>query len=53
MYPIAMLYSEHSRVVKRSNGRLATEGVIMQAVVVSALSGGDHFKKLLKELTDG
>lgn len=48
-----MLYSEHTRVVKRRNAQLASEGVMMHAVVGSVLSGSKHLDKLLKELTDG
>jgi hypothetical protein len=32
---------------------MATEAILMQAVIVQALSGGDHLKETLEQLRDG
>lgn len=53
LYPIAMLYSEHTRLVRRHNSAMATEAILIQAAIGSVVSGGDHFKKIVEDLTNG
>lgn len=52
-YTFGYAWSEYERIRRRINNRMATEGVIIQAAAGSILAGGEHFNKLLKELTDG
>lgn len=48
-----MLYSEFNRVVKRENRALASQGLIIQAAAGSIMAGGEHFDKVIRNLTDG
>jgi len=53
---MSKLWIEVELATERVNGQTATEALLMQAVVASALnpkSGSARFKKLLKDLTDG
>lgn len=53
-YPLGFLSDEVALVLDRQNGLMATEAVLFQAAGSSIMStkGGDHFKKLLKQMTE-
>ncbi|AOR76569.1 hypothetical protein [Novosphingobium resinovorum] len=53
-YPLGFLGDEAALVVERQNALIATEAVTIQAAAASIMSkkGGDHFKKLLKQMTE-
>ena len=56
LYPVGMVWGEAAIVRKRVNHHLATEAILMQAVVGSALNpkeGGKAFQKMIKEMTSG
>jgi len=38
---------------RRNNDRIATEALVMHAVIVQSLVGGEHLKETLEQLTDG
>lgn len=55
-YPIGMVWTEAQIAKRRINHMLASEGIIMQAVVGSVMNpkaGGKAFQKLIKEMTSG
>ena len=49
-YPLGFLWSEARIATRRANARMATEAVLMQAVVTTVLAGGDHLRELLGRL---
>ena len=55
-YPVGLAWGEAAIVRKRINHQMATEAILMQAVVGSALNpkeGGKAFQKMIKEMTSG
>ena len=55
-YPVGQVWGEAAIVRKRVNHQLATEAILMQAVVGSAMNpkeGGKAFQKMIKEMTSG
>lgn len=56
LYPIGVVWAEGQIARRRINHLLASEGIIMQAVVGSVMNpkaGGKAFQKLIKEMTSG
>lgn len=56
LYPAGMVWAEAQIARRRINHVMASEGVIMQAVVGSVMNpkaGGKAFQKLIKEMTSG
>jgi hypothetical protein len=51
-YPLAMVWIETRIARRRMSLMMANEAVLMQAVIVSVLAGGEHLKGLLKGLQD-
>lgn len=57
-YPLATLWYEAQLARERINGQIATETVMLDAVITSILSpkgrgGRQHLDKLLRKLTSG
>ena len=52
-YTLAFMWNEVRFVRKRINGRIATDAVMMNAVIAQAFAGGEHLKNLLEKLQDG
>ncbi len=52
-YPLAYLWNEVRFVRQRDHARVKTDAVVMQTVIVQALSGGKHLQELLGKLDDG
>lgn len=56
LYPVGVVWAEGQIARRRINHLLASEGIIMQAVVGSVMNpkaGGKAFQKLIKEMTSG
>jgi len=53
-YPIGMIWDEARLVVERLNGAYATEAILVQSAIASALSkdGAKEFKKTISRLND-
>lgn len=52
-YPVCIVWTEATIAQSRINQHLATEAVLVQGAILSALGGGKEFGKLIKELTRG
>jgi hypothetical protein len=55
-YPLSTLWIEVELATERINRRIATEALVMQAVVGTVMGGKEgakHLKSLLKRLNDG
>ena len=52
-YPVCIVWTEATIAQQRLNQRMATEAVLVQGAILSALGGGKEFSKLIKDLTRG
>lgn len=52
-YPLATVWSEAWIARQRVNRRIATDAVMMQAVIAQVLAGEGPLAKLLEDLNDG
>lgn len=51
-YPLAYLWNEVRFARAQLHARIGTEAVVMHAVIVQSLSGGEHLSDVLGKLSD-